>query len=30
MKNNIGEAKVKVPIVLGKDHRILNFIKENI
>ena len=29
-KNDVGEAKIKVPIVLGKDKRILDFIKFNV
>lgn len=29
-KNDVGEAKIKVPIVLGKDRRILDFIKFNV
>lgn len=29
-KNDIGEAKIKIPIVLGKDQRILDFISGNV
>ena len=28
--NDTGEAKIKVPIVLGKDQRILDFVSGNV